>query len=75
MLPSYQALGALGSYSPLGEVSTASLTVSGCETSGGRAAERFRNKVLGNFSSLVHADEAAEIFCPALWSSSLHTSV
>lgn len=33
MLPSYRALGASGSHSPLGEVSTASLAVSGCETS------------------------------------------
>lgn len=35
MLPSYQALGALGSHSPLGEVLTASLAVSGCGTSAG----------------------------------------
>lgn len=28
------------------------------------AAERFGIKLLGNFSSVVHADGAAEIFCP-----------
>lgn len=33
MLPSYQALGASSSHSPLGEVLTASLAVSGCKTS------------------------------------------
>lgn len=73
MLPSYQALGALGSYFPLGEVLTASLAVSGCETSGERAAERFRIELLGSFSSVVQADGTAEIFCPTLWSGSLGT--
>lgn len=37
------------------------------------AAERFRIKLLGNFSSVVHADGAAEIFCPTLCSGSLGT--